>query len=142
MNNKITKEFRDINCEIGKYIRANTNYCYNNLNPTQLHILFYLISNEDQDICQKQIEEEIHIKKASVTGSLDSLEEKGFIQRIVSDDDKRKKYIKVTQKVKDERKTIETVIHNLEKKLTEGISKKELDQLIKTVNRMKKNLED
>lgn len=142
MNNKVTKEFRDINCEIGKYIKTNTHHFYNNLNPTQLHILLYLINNEDQDICQKQIEKEIHIKKASVTGSLDSLEEKGFIQRIASKEDKRKKYIKITQMVRNERKAIETTISNLEDKLTDGISKKELDQFIMIVNKMKKNLED
>ncbi|MDO4940864.1 MAG: MarR family transcriptional regulator [Erysipelotrichaceae bacterium] len=142
MNRTVTKEFRDINCEIGKRIKEHINNDYPPLNPTQLHILSYLINNEDQDICQKQIEEEMHIKKASVTGSLDSLEEKGLIRRVYSEDDKRKKYIKITQLAKNQRNEIGAMLDNLEKRLINGIGKKELERFLETLNKMKKNLED
>ena len=51
------------------------------LNHTQIQILVYLIKHKNEEVCQKDLQNETHLKKASITGALDSLEDKAVTIR-------------------------------------------------------------
>ena len=139
MEKLITKEIRDIDRIIGKTL-TNNNKLKGNLNHTQLQILFYLLRHSDQEVCQKDLEIETHLKKASITGTLDSLQDKGIIERKQSEDDKRKNMIVLSKKALEEKENFETKIRQIEEEIKTNISKDELNDFFKVIDKIKMNL--
>lgn len=142
MANNITKVLKDLDREVGRNLIYGHPFNKKILNTTQIHIVGYLLKNHDRDVCQKELEEEIHLKKASITGSIDSLEEKGLVERVISKEDKRKKFIKLTHIVLDKKSVFEKRVQEIDKKIIAGFTEEELAQFENMVERMKKNLEN
>jgi len=143
MNRKIAKEIKGFDIEIKKIIsiKAPIKDKTRDLNPTQLQILRYLSDHENEDICQKDIEKEINLKKASITGALDSMEDKGVIVRVACKDDRRKKFIKVSEHAKKQRDEFIKTIRYIDETLVNGLSEKELQTFFNVLDKMRKNLE-
>ncbi len=110
------------------------------LNFTQGHIMIYLLSNPDRNICQKDLEKETKLKKASITGTLDSLEDMGLIKRVPADEDRRKNYIVVTDKAKEIADDVVSHINKINELALKGISEKEQETLFSILNRVSDNL--
>ena len=91
---------------------------------TQVRILnFVLVSYPDREIYQKDIEEELNIRSASVSALLKKMEAQDFIRREkVSYDDRLKKILPTSQTV-EMKEQVERHIALLEKRLTTGIGK-------------------
>lgn len=140
MEKYITKEINDFHRELSSTIYDGSIPDKKILNNTQLHIAMYLLRNMDRDVCQKELEAEIHLKKASVTGTLDSLEEKGIITRTMCEDDKRKKFIKLTDKALNMKSQILDRIDEVNAKIVNDISEEDLDTFLKVLEKMKDNL--
>lgn len=140
MEYQLVKEIRDINCIINKEITKYSNP-YKYINPTQIQIMLYLLRHMDEEICQKDIEAETHLKKASVTGTLDSLEEKGAIKRIQDETDKRKNLIVLTKRALEYKDKLINKTLEVEENALKGISEKELKQFFSTIEKIKGNLE-
>lgn len=111
-------------------------------NITQFHVLMYLQKHIDEDICQKDLEAETNLKKASITGVIDSLVEKGFVQRVEAKDDRRKNYIKLTQKATDLKMQIKNNVDELNKIITKDVSKEEIETFLKVLEKFKANLQE
>lgn len=109
-------------------------------NMTQMQILFFLLSNEDKTIYQKDIGDALKLKKSSITEHLDYLEMIGAIKRIQDAKDKRKNSICLSEKAKIKKSEIDGSIQNLNTKLINGISKEELEIFEKVVKKMEENL--
>lgn len=136
---RISKVIRDLHINV----KANIDKGHDPkkiLNFTQFQIVKYLIDHEDEKVCQKDLEIETKLNKASITGALDSLEDKNIIKRIQSKSDKRKNYIVVTEKVENFRKDFEKRIEDVDKKLIKDISKEDLDTFLKVIEKMNMNL--
>lgn len=140
MEQYITKEITDFHRLLSAVIYDGTIPDKKILNNTQLHIAMYLLRNQDRDVCQKELEAEIHLKKASITGTLDSLEEKGIIVRVECKDDKRKNYIKLTEKALNMKSQIMDRIDEVNQKVINDISKEDIDKFYEVLNKMKGNL--
>ena len=69
------------------------------LTKTQRDILGYLHFTDKNPVIQKDIEEHFHISNPTVTGILNRLEQKGFIERKRSLKDKRVRTIVLTKKL-------------------------------------------
>lgn len=69
------------------------------INPTEFAVLELLYSKGDQPI--QKIGEKILLASSSITYVVDKLEEKGFVERIDSSDDRRVKFASLTKKGKD-----------------------------------------
>ena len=67
------------------------------LTKTQRDILGYLHFTDKNPVIQKDIEEHFHISNPTVTGILNRLEQKGFIERKQSLKDKRVRTIVLTK---------------------------------------------
>ena len=109
------------------------------LNHTQMRIVGYLFDHEN--VCQKDLEEEIHLKKASITGALDSLEDKGLVIRNVCEDDGRKKILTLSDKAYQIRNKIDVVMVQTQDALVKDISQDDLDTFLKVAEKMIDNLE-
>ena len=140
MERHLLKDIREIDSLISQYIRED-NIFVNHLNHTQIQILLYLIRHSEEEVCQKDLEIETRLKKASITGTLDSLEEKGVIHRIQSDDDKRKNIIVLSESTKEAKDRITSKIKELDETMRKDISDEDLNIFFDVIYKMKKNLE-
>ena len=140
MADYITKEIRILDFKIKKSIDDNAEH-KEPLNRTQLQIIGYLISHpDDDDVCQKDLENETNLKKASITGALDSLERKGLIKRVACEDDKRKNHIKLTQvAIKEKEKMVDRIMA-IDKQIDSLITEKERKEFIRIAKKIRKGL--
>ncbi|EET62711.1 transcriptional regulator, MarR family [Marvinbryantia formatexigens DSM 14469] len=110
-------------------------------NATQTHILYFLFHDGAcRKIYQKDIEEALNIKSASLSVQLKKMEKSNMIaRRKVSGDDRLKEVcpapagIALKEQINDE-------INLLEDILTEGICKKDLDTFYDVVRKMSENI--
>ena len=76
------------------YNRKELNEC----SLTSLFVLDFLYAHRDQRLCQRDIEDEFFINRATASKMLRLMEEKQLIRRTVSDEDKRSKTIELLEK--------------------------------------------
>lgn len=139
MEKTVLKDIKALDISIGKKL-MNGQKPTDNLNHTQIQILIYLIKNQGTNICQKDLEIETHLKKASITGTLDSLQEKGLVERKPFEDDRRKNTIVLSDKALKIKDVLSQRYKEVEKQATKNISDKELESFHKVVNKMMENL--
>ncbi len=109
---------------------------------TQVRILnFVLVSYPDREIYQKDIEEELNIRSASVSTLLKKMEAQDFIRREkVSCDDRLKKILPTRQTV-EMKEQVERHVALLEKRLTAGVGEEELKVFFHVLEKMQENME-
>lgn len=136
---RISKMIRDLHINVKKNIDKGHDP-KKILNYTQFQIVKYLIDHENEEVCQKDLEIETKLKKASITGAIDSLEDRNIVKRIQSKSDKRKNYIVVTEKVENFKKDFEKRIEDIDKKMIKDISKQDLETFLKVIEKINNNL--
>lgn len=137
MRSNIGKKMRQLTHQINRYLEENDT-SRRGLNTTQLQILNYLMNHDD--VIQKDLEIETQLKKSSITGSIDSLVEKGLVKRLKGGSDKRKNYVVLTEEALEGRKLLEDKLATLDEKIIEGIEKKDLETFIDVLGKMIDNL--
>lgn len=140
MRRSIVRELGYLNRELNDYV-SNGNDLLSYFNLTQLKIINYILLHENENVCQKDLELETNLKKASITGCLDSLAERDLIKRVQADDDKRKNYIRLTDKAityKNEFYQREVDLNNW---IEENINKEDLDTFFKVIKKIRKNID-
>ena len=94
-----------------------------------------------REIYQKDIEEELNIRSASVSTLLKKMEAQDFIRREkVSCDDRLKKILPTRQTV-EMKEQVERHVALLEKRLTAGIGEEELKVFFHVLEKMQENME-
>lgn len=109
--------------------------------PLQFKILEILLNSKGKDVCQKTLEMNLNVSKATVSGALATMENNGIIKRTTSGLDAREKNIQLTNlsiKRFEEMKNIHELIN---KKLVENISEKNLNVFLSVLDNMKKNID-
>lgn len=109
-------------------------------NPMVMHrawIIGYLSHHEDLVVCQKDLERIFHMPKSSATDTLQVLEKEGIIERVVVEDDVRRKQIVLTEKGLILNKKIEEQIDEVEKYVQQDIPEEEMDLFFKILLKMK-----
>lgn len=139
MEQSLVREIRDLDIMIGKSF-SKSDMPKESLNHTQIQIVFYLLRHMNEDVCQKDLEIETHLKKASITGTLDSLEDKGLILRKASQDDKRKNIIVLSERAINIKDNLEKKFQELEEQIKNNIDEDELANFFKTAEKIKNNL--
>ncbi len=109
--------------------------------PTQLQIIGYLIKHRDEDVYQKELEKLFNLKRATVSGVLQTMEKNGLISRVVDHKDTRTKKILLNEKTKELFFIGKQRLDELEKVLFEGFSKEDLCVLQEALKQMQKNME-
>jgi len=123
INNIYEKEFNNLLRGIG-------------ITSSQCAVLDYLLGSS------KDIEKALSLKNPTVTGILKRLDEKGFILAVPSNQDKRCKNIYPTEKAYDIQKKMDNYRKKIDRRLTIGMSKKEIAALEKMLDRVLYNISD
>jgi DNA-binding MarR family transcriptional regulator len=76
----------------------------------------------------------MHVENSTVTGLIDRLEKKGFVERVVVENDRRKWNIAITISGRREIERAERVIHAINAEIADGMSKNELAAFKKALN--------
>ena len=106
---------------------------------TQIMIIQYIISH-DNDIYQKDLEKNLQLTRATLSGVLKTMEKNGIIKRTSNENDARSKKIVLNQKLKEDIACKKNILKDVEKKLTNGINQKDLNIFINTINKKNQNI--
>ena len=109
--------------------------------PTQMQIMEYILSKNGQDIYQKDLEDVLGIKRATVSGVLQTMEKNDLIERVIDENDTRTKKIilkKETIEIFEKQKKKFEII---EKELTKNISENEIQTFFNIIDKMERNLQ-
>ena len=110
------------------------------ITASQCAVLDYLFTSRKEHVTQRDIEKALSLRNPTVTGLMKRLDEKGFILVVPSNEDKRCKNIYLTEKAYDIQRRMETDRKKLDKMLTLGMNKKEVEALKKMLDRVLYNI--
>lgn len=109
---------------------------------TQMHIIAYLIKHQNEEVYQKDLEEVLNLRRATVSGVLHTMEKNELIKRITDDKDTRIKKIILDGKAHQIYKKNSKKITKLEEVVVKDISDEDIKIFFKVVEKMKENLEN
>lgn len=112
------------------------------ITSSQCEVLDYLFHCDKEEVNQKDIEKALNLKNPTVTGILQRLDEKGFILIVPNGRDRRKKNVHLTEKAYDIQKRMELDRRKIDRNLTIGMTKREIQALQKMLNRVLYNVSD
>ena len=110
------------------------------ITASQCAVLDFLFNSSKEEVNQKDIEKALSLKNPTVTGILHRLDEKGFVLVVPSARDKRCKNVYLTEKAYDIQRRMEADRRKIDKNLTLGMSRKEVQSLQKMLNRVLYNV--
>lgn len=111
-----------------------------NITRSQWIALYYIKNNNM--ITQKQLADKMSLKEPSVVRLLDKMELYGWVNRISSNDDKRMKFLVLTDSGKEIETAMLDVAEKFKSDVLNGISSEDLDVFKATLNKMLINIED
>lgn len=112
------------------------------ITSSQCEVLDYLFHCEKEEVNQKDIEKALNLKNPTVTGILHRLDEKGFVLVVPNGKDRRKKNVHLTEKAYDIQRRMELDRRKIDKSLTVGMTRREIQALYKMLNRVLYNVSD
>ena len=139
MERSIIQELRTVEQLLKDYL-GNDAVRSGKYNLTQYHIIGYLLRHDGEKVCQKDLEKETGLKKASITGSIDNLVEKGTVIRVPSTDDRRKNYIYLTDKVLNFRKQLKERENLFNDQIKGNIPEADKEAFFRVMDQIKDNI--
>lgn len=144
MKDRILYQIKSLNKSVVRTLLSNIE-CSINFDriptPTQMQILEYIIKN-NKEVYQKDLETILNLRRATISGVLQTMEKNNLIERISHEEDARTKKIILTEKARIMFEKNEEKILELEKVITKDITKKDLETFLKVINKMKENLKN
>ena len=105
-------------------------------------ILRYLNEHDGEEVLQKNIETDLHIKKSALTQQLNEMEAHGLIRRSISEHDSRYKCISRTDKALEIHQQIMDEIEEHEKLMRKGIDEEDLAVFSRVLDQMIQNISE
>lgn len=112
------------------------------LTPTQMLIVEYILTHEEEDIYQKDLEDVLNLRRATVSGVLQTMEKNGLLERISHLEDARIKKIILNENAKNIFLKSKQKMEKIEKIVIKNISSEELIIFSKVIDMMKQNLKN
>ena len=109
--------------------------------PTQFQIIEYMINNHMEEIFQKDLENILELRRATVSGVLQTMEKHGLIKRSVDEEDTRTKKIILQDSTKEMFNSKKKKMKQIEKIIIKDISKEDLKVFSEVLEKMKNNIE-
>lgn len=110
------------------------------ITSSQCAVLDFLFHTSIEEISQRDVEKHLSLKNPTVTGLLKRLDEKGFILCVPNASDKRKNTIFLTEKAYDIQRRMEADRKKMDKVLTRGMTKKEVESLNRYLGKIMDNI--
>lgn len=109
---------------------------------SQCAVLDYLFHTNKEEVSQRDVEQNLNLKNPTVTGLLKRLDEKGYILCVPNAEDRRRKNIYLTEKAYDIQRRMDADRKKLDKRLTMGMTKKEVAAVTRALEKMLYNIAD
>ena len=109
--------------------------------PTQMQIIEYILEHFDEDVYQRDLENILKLRRATVSGVLMTMEKNKLIERVIDHKDTRSKKIILNTKAKEIFLKNVKKMKEIENTITNGVSEEELDVFFKVISKMKQNIE-
>jgi DNA-binding MarR family transcriptional regulator len=105
-------------------------------------LVLSILADSDVPLPPNQIAERLIISRATVTGLIDSLERRGYVQRHPHQSDRRMLQIALTDTGRQVANTFRPVVHKHEKVWMDAFNSSEQEQLLDFLSRLQANLTD
>lgn len=112
------------------------------ITSSQCAVLDYLFRTSKEEVSKRDVEKSLNLKNPTVTGILKRLDEKGYILCVQNAHDRRKKNIYLTEKAYDIQRRMDIDRRNLDRELTRGMTRREIDSLRKNLSKLLYNIAD
>lgn len=142
MQKSVGFEIRAITNQLKRHINSLPVFQQYDLRGGRGYILGFLYDHSDRAVYQKDIEEEMALRKSSVTSLLNNLEKNGLIERRPSQEDARLKSVILTAKGSEIHEEVASEIDRVEGLLTEGFSAEEAATFMSLLARIERNIEN
>lgn len=133
---RVSYKFDRLNKDLTKYF--NKKLKTHNVTRSEVSILFIL--NKEDYISQSQLSKLLEVNEATVTRALTRLENKRFVRKVLSEKDKRKKLVALTEKGKNVCKEIMKHQEEFKKELFEDFTDEELENLKNSIEKISNKL--
>lgn len=111
------------------------------MTPAQTHVLLHLRQNGGQ-MPQRELLDSLKVKPSTVNGILDRMEEKGLVERTVSDADARRRLVALTPAGAAREAEVKQSFLDAEALIVRGLTGAEADTLRALLERVICNLEE
>jgi MarR family transcriptional repressor of mepA len=134
--------YSDLIVTIGMKIRsmANIRLSELDLNAQQGQMMGYIFENQDKGVIQRDLADHFNRKGATITSMLQGLEKKGYIKRVIPEDNERQKKITLLKKGSDLVEEFNEIFMEVEKSITQGLNEKESETFMKLLIKVKATL--
>lgn len=109
---------------------------------TQMIIMNYILNHQNEDIYQKDLEEALHLRRATVSGVLQTMEKHELIERVLCDNDVRCKKIILKEKAKKMFDVKKMEFFKLEEVIKKGLSDEEIEIFCHIIESMQNNINE
>jgi len=110
------------------------------ITDAQFNVLIQLRYGKQEGLSQVDLVKRLVVNKSDMTGIIDRLEKAGFVGREDHPKDRRINLIKITRKGKDIVSRIEPGYFAGVKKIMSGMSKKDMDTILKKMEKIRENI--
>lgn len=107
--------------------------------PTQVQIMEYILEHQNEEVYQKDLEDILNLRRATVSGVLQTMEKNGLLDRQIAKNDARVKKIILSKKAEQLFLEKKKQFEKTEKALVQDISEKELRTFSNVLNKMMLN---
>ena len=106
--------------------------------PTQMQIIEYVLKHEDT--YQKDLEDALNLRRATVSGVLQTMEKNGLLERKAHNEDARTKRIVLNEKARNIFTKAQKKFEILEQTIVKDISLDDLEKFSQVIDKMRENL--
>lgn len=99
------------------------------------------LARAEGPVFQRDLEKRFSIRRSTVSNIVSLMEKNGFLTREAYEGDARLKQLVLTERAWEIHRIAEADMKRINDRITEGISKEELDMFYSTLQKMKDNLE-
>lgn len=143
MEDKLLYNLNLLNKMIGReFIFNNKELFDGDISATQMIIMDYILTHQDEDIYQKDLEVILHLRRATVSGVLQTMEKHDLVERVLCERDVRCKKIILKEKAKLMFDVKKNEFIKLEDILKKGISDEEISLFCHIIHNMQKNMSE
>ena len=113
----------------------------NGISTTYFHIIGFLKRNKENNITQKEICEFMKMKAPTISLTLQSMEQEGYVERVKSENDSRCMYVVLSKKGEELDDKIRGFFQVAENTMKDALTNEELDVLVSCLEKIGKELE-
>ncbi len=140
MENKIIFQIKKIENLLTRMVIKYAGVPKNIPTSTQMQIMAYILHNSNKNIYQKDLEKVLNLRRATVSGVLQTMENNNLITRVTSEEDLRIKRIVLNESTKKSFLSHEEKMKQIEKLMTKDISKEELKVFMDVLKKIENNI--